>query len=161
MAPASAEPKTRQGSAGMPATAASDKPEVCGDAEMRLNEEEQELLDRVLRSSLLRHRQEQQLRKEAEYEDRHRQPGNREAQELLDKIFGRLAPCAHIANPPHSVAEALRRQLVPVEFLADAFKVLGQIETDYSPCPHSSIPATRDDVPPSWDNVVRAYEEDR
>lgn len=44
------------------------------------------------------------------------------------------------------------------EVCAECFEV---VPHDHNrPAPHNS-PATREDAPPSWDNVVRAYEEDR
>ena len=60
---------------------------------------------------------------------------------------------------PHSLAEALRRGLVPPEYRQEAEAIVGSYP--YPRRPSWSLPATPDETDPGWDNVVRAAEEDQ
>jgi hypothetical protein len=60
---------------------------------------------------------------------------------------------------PHSLRVALERGLVPRQYLRAAWALLQSYP--YPRQPQWSIPATPEDAPPSWDNVVRALDEDR
>jgi hypothetical protein len=70
---------------------------------------------------------------------------------LLNQIFGRQST--------HSIAEALRLRLVPLEYVAEAIELVESFP--YPRPPTWAVPARSLYNDPGWDNVVRALDEDR
>lgn len=66
---------------------------------------------------------------------------------------------AAIGRPTRSLAEAVRRNLVPAKFIKNAYRILDRYP--YPRSPSTCLPARGEHNNPGWDNVIRAYEEDR
>lgn len=71
---------------------------------------------------------------------------------VIDAIFNPRDPTV-----PHSIAEALRRGLVPREYLKECHKLLASYP--YPRKPQTTLPARSEYNNPSWDNAVRALED--
>lgn len=69
---------------------------------------------------------------------------------VLKRAFGRR---------PRSLAEALRRGLVPEHYLEEAWAIISKYP--YPRRPRTALPARSLYNDASWDNVIRALEEDR
>lgn len=80
-------------------------------------------------------------------------------QEYLDNLMSRIfAPCK-AKDVPHSLYVALSKNLVPREFVEEAEKLVNSYP--YPRKATTALPARSLYNDHSWDNVVRAAEEDR
>jgi hypothetical protein len=61
---------------------------------------------------------------------------------------------------PRSLFEAMRRGLIPPQHMAEAKKIMAMMDSRPRK-PKTALPARSAYNDPSWDNVVRALEEDR
>lgn len=95
------------------------------------------------------------MKPKEEYSDDH-------VETLLDMIFSPLRGPVSIwdgGRVPRSLNEALRRGLVPRALMAQAYRIVDSYP--YPRRPATAIPARSEYNNPGWDDVVRAYEEDR
>lgn len=76
--------------------------------------------------------------------------------QLIRQVLNSLSPWR-----PRSLVEALRRGLVPDRFKAEAREVLEWLELNCPTVAHTALPSRSESNDPSWDNTIRAYEEDR
>jgi hypothetical protein len=76
---------------------------------------------------------------------------------ILRSVFGRRVK----VRPPNSLAEALRRGVVPDEYLAQAMVIVNSYVYPRRPKTARPDPSWRDNNNPAWDNVVTALDEDR
>jgi hypothetical protein len=79
------------------------------------------------------------------------------ADEIVWAVFGAVPRDPH---RPRSLAEALRRGLVPPRFMPEALAILRAYDARPRK-PTWALPARSLYNDPGWDNVVRALEEDR
>jgi hypothetical protein len=64
-------------------------------------------------------------------------------------------------NRPRSLFMALKRGLVPKQFLQAALEIERRLDECYPRRPKTCAPSGPNHNDPGWDNVIRAYEEDR